>query len=268
MKNAASARRDLALEAERVQQEADNRFPCPETDCRMRCLSQRGLELHLENCIAKGPHCQRHTVNQLQSIDLLAQLAPQHAAQPAAATASCVNAPHDKYQLVGGLCLRLPQPQPLPAGWASRPKQSVVRRSKEQLLYLMDEFLKNKAQGRHARLEDAEVARACSQLGPALSAAQVRSDFSNLQKKWDAGREDLEDKADELRQQVLAAAHLAANEMAEASAAATVNAAYGLLLYTEAAADQAREDLAGPSDMPGVLGDSLGEGDDEDDDVE
>ena len=130
----------------------------------------------------------------------------------------------------------------------------------------MEKFLKTKRRGdTHAWRTQRWRQLAASW---ALSAAQVRSDFSNLQKEWDPGREELKDKADDLRQQVFATAHLAANEMAEVSAAANVTAAYGLLVVTEALDDQASEDLAGPSGMSGVLGDSLGDEDEEDEEVE
>ena len=183
-------------------------------------MSKHGLALHVAICDVKGPSGPRHRSSQIASVDVVSAVSGLKyngvAAQAEAMTdGSTAQQLLDTYQLAGGkVTLRLPKPPAslLPCGWAVRTERSVTHKTPQQLLYLLEEFLKNKLKGRQARKDVKQLAEELLPLGPPLSDSQITTHFSLLQRKWNASKEKLTLEVEELKLKVLSVAAAASRE--------------------------------------------------------
>ena len=113
-----------------------------------RCLTEYGLRLHIDACLAKNPaSCDR---GQFASINLVRR--PCVYARMLSRLLLFLCPQTLLLRTVNPLCngkvkLTLPRPEPLPQGWAACADRVIVYKSPEQMLYLMEGFPKNKAEG-------------------------------------------------------------------------------------------------------------------------
>ena len=164
-------------------EQRDQTFHCPHEGCNRRCLSKVGLALHMDVCEQLGPRARKH--QRKQHNDLATEVTLR---RPAAAAVSTGDSPAgardhegDMYLLCGGkVTLYLPRPEPWPMGWAVRPARIVVRKTKAQMLFLLEEFVINKQQGRHARVSEL-LLQALAERGPELTLTQLQSHMSVLE---------------------------------------------------------------------------------------
>ena len=126
-------------------QERDQTFHCPHEGCDRQGLSKVGLALHMDVCEQLGPRARKH--QRKQHNDLATEVTLR---RPTAAAVSTEDSPagardHEgnMYLLCGGkVTPYLPRPKPWPMGWAVRPARIVVRKTKAQMLFLLEEFVK------------------------------------------------------------------------------------------------------------------------------
>ena len=173
--------------------------------CDLICSFIRASCLALEQplCVARAP---RHRqTSHLAACNLAeeftdartAHVPVSHSAAPVAAGAS------DTYTLVSGkVSLQLPRPPPLPEGWANRREMEIVYESLEQRLFLNEEFLKNKARGRAACTDAAQLLSELNALGPVLTEQQVSSHMSMLARRRNSDNQSVLRITETLREQV------------------------------------------------------------------
>lgn len=191
-----------------------------------RCLSKYGLEVHIAHCAEKGPFGPKRRKKQTD-VDLVAEVSRLQFRKVADLTtdhdsddddAGNAGAPgdvagHDVYVLCEGkVRLALPHPPQLPRGWAVRKAGTVTHKTAQQALFLLEEFLKNKAQGRHARVNDVTLLQHLSTIGPELTSAQLKTYFRDLQKVWNASGDGMSTELQAAKAKVLLCARAVAQE--------------------------------------------------------
>jgi hypothetical protein len=116
--------------------------------------------MHMDVCNVRGITAHKRSQSQIGSFDQVAEVAWLEGHNEWHPSCSMHNSDIkivDLHKLAGERVVwQLPGPGQSPQGWAERAEPNIMQKSSEQLLYLVEEFLESKEQGRHARKKTTE----------------------------------------------------------------------------------------------------------------